>query len=57
MLEEGVIEKAIALICVPAEQFKIVRRSTIDPKWSVAADVVGLPGLPGVRRRATSIFR
>jgi len=48
MVEEGAIDKATALKRLTADQFKVVRRPMIDPKFKVKPDVIGLPACPGV---------
>jgi pyruvate,orthophosphate dikinase len=48
MVEEGAIDKATALKRLTADQFKVVRRPMIDPKFKVKPDLIGLPACPGV---------
>jgi pyruvate,phosphate dikinase len=48
LVNEGVITKAEALKRVTREQFKVVRRPSIDPSFKVKPNVVGLPACPGV---------
>ena len=42
------IDQATALSRLTAEQFKTMRRPTIDPKFKVKPDLTGLPACPGV---------
>ncbi len=48
LVDEGVISKGTALSRLTAEQFKIVRRPTIDPKFTEAPNNIGIPACPGV---------
>ena len=45
---EGLIEKKEALKRLTVEQFKVVRRPSIDPKFKTKPDFTGLPACPGV---------
>jgi pyruvate,orthophosphate dikinase len=47
-VSEGLIERSTALSRLKVDQFKVVRRPSIDPKFKTAADVTGLPACPGV---------
>lgn len=48
LVEEGMIDKGTAISRLTVDQFKIVRRPTIDPKFDTAPNKVGLPACPGV---------
>jgi pyruvate,orthophosphate dikinase len=48
LVEEGVIDRATALSRLTREQFKIVRRPSIDPKFKEKPSLTGLPACPGV---------
>ena len=45
-MAEGLIDKQAALARLTPEQFKAVRRPTIDPKFKTPASVAGLPACP-----------
>ena len=48
LVTEGMIDKKVAIKRLTVEQFKVVRRPTIDPKFKTKPDFVGLPACPGV---------
>ncbi|WP_162742182.1 PEP/pyruvate-binding domain-containing protein [Nitratireductor sp. OM-1] len=48
LVEEGVIDRGVARSRLTAQQFKTVRRPTIDPSFDVPPALVGLPACPGV---------
>lgn len=48
LVEEGMIDKGTAISRLTVDQFKIVRRPTIDPKYDVKPSDTGLPACPGV---------
>jgi pyruvate, orthophosphate dikinase len=48
LVEEGKIDKKTAIGRLTAEQFKMVRRPTIDPNFKAAPRYEGLPACPGV---------
>ena len=48
LVNEGVIDRGTARSRLTAEQFKVVRRPTIDPAFKVEPALVGLPACPGV---------
>jgi len=48
MVNEGAIDKKTAIRRLTVDQFKVVRRPTIDPKFKVKPHYVGLPACPGV---------
>jgi pyruvate,orthophosphate dikinase len=48
MVAEGMIDKQTALRRLTTDQFKAVRRPTIDPKFKIKPHYVGLPACPGV---------
>jgi pyruvate,orthophosphate dikinase len=48
MVAEGMIDKPTALRRLTTDQFKAVRRPTIDPKFKIKPHYVGLPACPGV---------
>lgn len=48
LVDEEVIDKATALKRLTKEQFKVVRRPSIDPAFKVEPDLIGLPACPGV---------
>jgi pyruvate,orthophosphate dikinase len=45
---EGVINENQALVRLTRDQFKVVRRPSIDPSFKVKPDEIGLPACPGV---------
>jgi pyruvate,orthophosphate dikinase len=47
-VDEGLIDRKTALGRLTPEQFKTVRRPTIDPAFKTKPNVVGLPACPGV---------
>ncbi len=48
LVSEKMITKEVALSRLTREQFKVVRRPSIDPSFKKAPDLVGLPACPGV---------
>ena len=48
LVKEGVITREVALKRVNREQFKVVRRKSLDPSFKVVPDHVGLPACPGI---------
>lgn len=48
LVEEGVIEPEQALKRITRQQFKVMRRPMIDPKFDTEPSLVGLPACPGV---------
>ena len=47
-VNEGLIDKKIAIGRLTPDQFKVVRRPAIDPQFKVAPTYTGLPACPGV---------
>jgi len=50
LVEEGVISKSEALASLTVDQFKVLRRPTVDPKFDVEPTYVGSPACPGVAK-------
>jgi len=48
MEAEGVIDRKTALSRLTVEQYKVVRRKTIDPKCKLPPNLTGLPACPGI---------
>lgn len=48
MVEEGLIDKDMALSRLTSEQYRIMKRPAIDPKFSAPEDYKGLPACVGI---------
>lgn len=48
LVQEGVIDWPTAAKRLTRQQFKVVRRPSLDPSFKTKPDVVGLPACPGV---------